>query len=247
MEVNVLRVEAYNTYASIIYQGNKVNKRMPNFAPQDSLYAESLNDESKQLKNVYYDVSEFNPLNFLCTAYISSKAIESAQVQENSINLTPGTTVSLGEYSGQDVVLHVGDSSISMFWGSNPIGSDYSKRITDYINQMINYAVDKYGFPDMSKLTKEQVAQIWKIEKNQQNVIYKLGGPEEYDYLTKIGGAVDCLIRVANGQMPMASLSHDVYEKIKTGLDKMGIDTSRPFYVNGQKFVFSEDGVLRYA
>ena len=247
MEVEVLRVEANNAYASVMYQGYAANKRVPNFAPQDSLYQESLKDESKQLKNVYHDFSQFNPMNFLGTAYIRSKIMESSQSQENSINLTPGTTLSLGEYSGQDVILSIGDSSVSMSWGSNPIGSAYVKKFNETINRMLNGQRDENGIPDLSKLTREQVAELRKIARDHEWTIMQMGGVEQYESIWRIGESFDYLIRIANGQMPMASLSPDMYEKIKAGLDKMGIDTSKPFYVNGQKFTFTEGGALRYS
>ncbi len=230
-----------------MYQGNTVKKRVPDFKPQDSMYEESLKDESKQLKNVYYDFSEFNPLNFK-GAYMRSKIEGSSenQNQENSINLTNGTTVNFGEYSGRDVTLCIGESSVSMSWGSSPIGSAYIKKINDTIKGMLNGERDENGIPDLSKLTREQVAIIFNMEKVHTKNVMKLGGVKQYETICKMGESFDALIRVANGQMPKAAISPDMHENIKAGLEKVGIDTTKPFTVNGQKFYFSEGGVLKF-
>lgn len=229
-----------------MYQGYAANKRVPNFSPQDSLYQESLKDESKKLKNVYRDFSEFNPMNFR-GAYIRSKIQAASQSQDNSINLTPGTALSLGEYSGKDVMLRIGDSSVSMSWGSDPMGSEYVKKFNDTLRSLLNGAVDENGIPDMSKLTREQLAVLKKIQKNHQSMISDLGGVEQYESIRRIGESFDALIRIANGQMPRAALSHDDHVNIKAGLEKAGIDTSSPFTVNGQKFYFTEGGTLRFS
>jgi len=99
--------------------------------------------------------------------------------------------------------------------------------------------------PDLSKLTREQVAELREIERGHEWTIMQMGGVEQYESIRRIGESFDHLIRIANGQMPMASLSPDMYEKIKAGLEMVGIDTSKPFYVNGQKFIFTEGGALR--
>ncbi len=230
-----------------MYQGNTANKRVPNFKPQDSMYEESLKDESKHLKNVYYDFSEFNPLNFKGT-YMRSKieGFSENQNQENSINLTPGTKVSLGEHAGKDVALCIGESSVSMSWGSEPMGSAYVKKFNDTLRSLLNGVVDENGVPDMSKLTKEQQSVLDNIQTNHQSMIMKLGGVEQYETICKMGESFDALIRVANGQMPKAAISPDMHENIKAGLEKVGIDTTKPFTVNGQKFYFSEGGVLKF-
>jgi len=46
--------------------------------------------------------------------------------------------------------------------------------------------------------------------------------------------------------MPKAALDPILHENIKDGLDRMGVDTSKPFYVNGRKFYFTEGGALRF-
>jgi len=228
------------------YHDHMADKGVPNFSPQDSLLQESLTDEPRKLKNVYYDPRELNPLNFR-GAYVRSKIQSVSQSQDNSINLTPGTVLSLGKYSGKDVTLHIEDSSVSMSWGSDPMGSEYVNKFNDTLRRLLNGAVDENGIPDMSKLSKEQLAVLEKIQKNHQSMIVSLGGVEQYEYIRRIGESFDALIRVANGQMPRAALSHEDHLNIKAGLEMVGIDTSRPFYINGQKFYFSEGGSLRYS
>ena len=241
-----MRVESNNSYATMS-QGYSASKRAAALHPQDNVFQDSMVDESMRLKDVvYHDFSEFNPMNFLGTAYIRSKVMGSSYGQENSINLTPGERISLGKYSGENLYLEVRDSSCNIAWGSTPVGDDYNRRITDVINKMIGGAVDENGFPDMTKLTKEQNEIIHRMEMTHQWAVTQLGGPAEYDHLCRISDAIDQLIRIANGQMPKAALDPILHENIKDGLDRMGVDTSKPFYVNGRKFYFTEGGALRF-
>lgn len=63
-----------------------------------------------------------------------------------------------------------------------------------------------------------------------------------------IGGALSHLIKVANGQIPMNmfySKNQDNSAYAKIGLQAFGIDTSRPFTINGKTFHFDGDEQIR--
>lgn len=242
-----MRITDNNSYMSVAYERKLNNKKTPNIKVKDTMFQDIANDETKKIKDVYYDYSEIDPRTYLGKAYLGLKAQSSAPDKENSITLTPGTTVSLGKYSGHSVIMHITDNSTSLSYGSNPIGSDYVALFNTTIRRMLNGTVDQNGIPDMSKLTREQNIELLNLEKNHEKTISELGGPEEYDSFNKVASAIDCLIRVANGQMPGAAISPDVHQDIKIGLEEMGIDTSKSFYVNGQKFIFSTGNVLNFA
>jgi hypothetical protein len=77
-----MRVESNNSYATM-YQGYSASKRAGALHPQDNVFQDSMVDESMCLKDVvYHDFSEFNPMNFLGTAYIRSKVMESSYGKE---------------------------------------------------------------------------------------------------------------------------------------------------------------------
>lgn len=240
-----MRIPASNANTST--HGLLATKKSPRFSEQNSVYENNLKDDTKQLKKVYHDFREFNPVNFVRTAYQFPKNLSStSSIEDNSINLTPGTTLNLGNYSGQDVVLRIGNDSVGMSWGSSPIGNDDVKQFNDTLHRMLNGAVTETGAPDVSKLTKEQCAILSKMGHDSSKIVEQMGGIRQYEAIRHIGESFDLLIRVANGQMPMASLSPDNHVNIKAGLEKVGIDTSRPFYVNGQKFTL-ENGFLKLA
>ncbi len=63
-----------------------------------------------------------------------------------------------------------------------------------------------------------------------------------------IAGALNHLIKVANGQIPMNmfySKNQDNSAYVKIGLQAFGIDTSRPFTINEKTFHFDSDGQIR--
>lgn len=238
-----MKVENNNSYGTVNYESYTAIKRVPGFSEQDGKIRENLNDETKLIKNLYHDFSEFNPLNFR-GAYIQSKIQAVSQEQGNSVNFTSGTAFSLGEYSGQDVMVRIGDGSVNMSWGTELIGSSYVKKFNDTVRSLLNGNVDENGIPDLSKLTREQISILDKVRKQHETVIMKMGGVDQYESIRKIGESFDYLIRVSNGQMPDTSLSPEDQINIKAGLEKIGIDTSRPFYISGQKLHFSGEGAL---
>jgi hypothetical protein len=238
-----MRVENNNSYAAVNYQDYADIKRVASFSKQDGPNKESLDDESRQIKNVYHDFKKFIPLNFR-GAYIQSQIQAASLNQKNSINLSSGTTFSLGEYSGQDVMISIGDSSVNMSWGTEPIGSSYVKKFNDTIRSLLKGNVDENGVPDLSKLTRQQISVLDKVTKKHETVIMKMGGVDQYESIRKIGESFDYLIRVSNSQMPEASLSLEDQINTLAGLEKIGIDTSNPFYINDQKLYFSKGGVL---
>jgi len=241
-----MRIEAGNAQAAATYKRHAVSKKLSEFFQQDSFFREILNDESKRLKDVFYSPSEFNPINFK-GPYITPEIPPTAQTGENSIILTPGTVIRMGTYSGKELALHVGDSSVGMYWGSEPIGFEHVIMVNNLIRRFLNGAVDENGIPDISMLTRAQVEVLNRTAMQHDSVVMKLGGLTQYEYIRKAGEAFDALIRVANGQMPRAALSPDTHRQIKAGLEMAGIDTSRPFYVNGRKFYFTAAGGLRFA
>lgn len=236
MEGYILIVIDNNTNSPVVYKGyTPLTKKMPVFAPEDSKFQEALKDASKQLMNVYRDPEELMPGNYSATPYTYLKT-DPSQNQENSINLTPGSTISFGQYLGKDLTLRIGNSSVSMYWGSDPIGAAANERLNDTIRTMLKGAVNEGGAPDMTKLTKEQNAILDKISYANDAIITQMGGIEQYESIRKMGESFDLLIRVANGQMP--PIAAPVDDEIKAGLAKLGIDTSKPVYVNGQKILF---------
>ena len=64
-----------------------------------------------------------------------------------------------------------------------------------------------------------------------------------------IAGALNSLIKVANGQIPLnmfhSSRNQDNSEYAKRGLQAFGIDTSKPFTINEKKFHFDSEGKIR--
>ena len=63
-----------------------------------------------------------------------------------------------------------------------------------------------------------------------------------------VAGALNHLIKVANGQIPMNmfySKNQDNSDYAKIGLQAFGIDTSRPFTINEKTFHFDSDGQIR--
>ena len=64
-----------------------------------------------------------------------------------------------------------------------------------------------------------------------------------------IAGALNSLIKVANGQVPLnmfhSSRNQDNSEYAKRGLQAFGIDTSKPFTINEKKFHFDSEGKIR--
>ena len=64
-----------------------------------------------------------------------------------------------------------------------------------------------------------------------------------------IAGALNSLIKVANGQIPLnmfhSSRTQDNSEYAKRGLQAFGIDTSKPFTINEKKFHFDSEGKIR--
>lgn len=63
-----------------------------------------------------------------------------------------------------------------------------------------------------------------------------------------IAGALNSLIKVANGQIPMNmfySKNQNNSEYAKIGLQAVGIDTSRTFIINERKFHFDDEGQIR--
>ncbi|HOQ07387.1 MAG TPA: hypothetical protein PK127_01170 [Clostridiales bacterium] len=241
-----MRIEAGNAHATAAYQIHPVGKRLPDCFQKDAFFREILNDESKKLKGVFYSADEFNPVNFK-GPYITPEIPPEALNAENSIILVPGTVISMGVYSGKELTLRVGGSYVGMHWDSEPIGSEHVKKVNDMIRRFLNGVVDENGIPDISKLTRSQVAALNRIEREHHSVVMKLGGPKQYEHIRRAGEALDALIRVANGQMPGAALSPDTHLQIRAALEMAGIDTSKPFYVNGRKFYFTAGGGLRFA
>ena len=66
---------------------------------------------------------------------------------------------------------------------------------------------------------------------------------------TAIASALNSLIKVANGQIPMnmfhSSRTQDNSEYAKKGLQAFGIDTSKPFIINEKAFHFDSEGKIR--
>lgn len=64
-----------------------------------------------------------------------------------------------------------------------------------------------------------------------------------------IAGALNSLIKVANGQIPLnmfhSSRNQDNSEYAKRGLQAFGIDTSKPFTINEKKIHFDSEGKIR--
>lgn len=60
---------------------------------------------------------------------------------------------------------------------------------------------DENGISDLSKLTREQVAELRKMERDHEQTIMQMGGAEQYESVLRIGESFDYLIRIANGQM----------------------------------------------
>ena len=62
-------------------------------------------------------------------------------------------------------------------------------------------------------------------------------------------GALNSLIKVANGQIPLnmfhSSRNQDNSEYAKQGLQAFGIDTSKPFTINEKTFHFDSEGKIR--
>jgi len=245
-----LRIDGSPNF-SIMYQKNSENKKIATLVPKneafhDYLDVNHLQDESKRLNYAYTSAREYLDAmaELHSTPFLKKEDIlESSAHVENSLILVPGSSISLGTYYGEDVILTIGTSSCSLSWGNVPLGTAYVQKVNELIRKMIP-DTDANGVPDLSKLTKEQVAILKRMESEQNDVIIRLGGVNEYEILHKIAEHFGSLIRFANGQIP--NLSKESSQIFKLGLEKAGIDTTKPFYINGQKLEFSNEGVITY-
>lgn len=236
---------------SIMYQKNSENKKIATLVPKneafhDYLDVNHLQDESKRIKYAYTSAGEYlDAIDVMHSVPFLKKEdiVGSSEYVENSLTLVPGSSFSLGTYSGDDVVLTIGASSCSLSWGNVPLGTAYVQKVNELIRQMLP-ETDANGVPDLSKLTKEQVAILKRMESEQNDVTIRLGGVNESEILHKIAEHFGSLIRFANRQGPY--LSSESSQMVKLGLEKAGIDTTKPFYINGQKLEFSNEGVITY-
>lgn len=215
-----------------------------NDAFSDQLEITHLQNEANQLSFAYTDGKEFiremeqlNAIPFLTEEALANKLLE----QENALTLTPGTRLYLGADSGQDIFLTVGSNGISLSTGRTALGSAYVEEKNKLIREMLN-VTDPNEVPDLSKLTKEDLETLKNMEEAFQQAVSQLGGSQQYEALNKIAESFGSLIRYANGQASFIPVEYN--GAIKDGLEKAGIDTTQPFYVNGQKLMFNEYGIL---
>lgn len=162
--------------------------------------------------------------------------------QENALTLIPGTKIKLSSHANPEVYVTVEEDSVSISTDTTPLGSAYVDALNKTVRKMLN-VTNSSEIPDLSKLSKGDLAIVKQMQKDHTDAVKGIGGDEEYHLLHTITASLDNFIRFANGQSPWVAVNN--HEKIKSGLEMMGIDTSQPFYINGNKLEFDEDGFAR--
>ncbi|MFB4165797.1 hypothetical protein ACE1TI_18860 [Alteribacillus sp. JSM 102045] len=162
--------------------------------------------------------------------------------QENSLTLAPGTKIKLSPYTSPEVYVTVERDSVTISTDKTPLGSAYVDTFNKTVRKMLNVS-DSNEIPDLSKLSKEDLAIVKQMQKHHTDAVKGIGGDDEYHLLHTIAESLDNFIRFANEQSPWVAIEN--HEEVKLGLEMMGIDTNQPFYVNGSKLKFDEDGLVR--
>ncbi|WP_047980189.1 hypothetical protein [Ornithinibacillus contaminans] len=162
--------------------------------------------------------------------------------QESALALTPGTKIKLSSYTNPAVYVTVEKESVSISTDTTPLGRAYVNEFNTTVREMLN-VTNSNEIPDLSKLSKEDLAIVKQMQQEHADAVKGIGGEKQYQSLHAIAESLDDFIRFANGQSH--SVSVEDHENIKSGLEMMGIDTSQPFYINGNKIEYGENGFVR--
>lgn len=234
---------------TIRYQPSDNNKKVAVLEPKNEefykyLSVNHLQDESKKIKFAYTSAQDFLEAmeQLHNTPFLTEDEIfRSRSNFKNSLTLVPGKSITLTTATNEKIQLSVGTHSCTISYGTTPMGTAYVQKINELIRKMLPQT-DPNQPPDLSLLTREQLAILKRMENEQYLAATKLGGVHEYEVLHKIAESFGSLIRFANGQIP--GIPQDSRKYIKLGLEKAGIDTTKPFYINGQKLQFDYDGQI---
>ncbi|QDP39462.1 hypothetical protein [Radiobacillus deserti] len=162
--------------------------------------------------------------------------------EKNALTLTPGTKIKLAAYRNPEVYVTVKEDSVHISTDKTALGSAYVDAFNSTVRKML-YVTDSNEIPDLSKLSKEDLAIVKQMQNEHTDAVKGIGGDEEYQFLHTIAESLGNFIRFANGQSPWVAVQN--HEEIKKGLEMMGIDTSQAFYVNGSSLYVGEDGLVR--
>lgn len=174
-------------------------------------------------KTVYYSTDIFIHSEFIDASKISKGLNSSKKVSNieasNQIDFRSGKPIKLGEYNGETIEIR----DYSAFGGI----IDSSLAIPDLLvskpGQQQN-SIEKRASELASKLTSSQIAEI-----------------------SSISWAFNTFAKVAEGKMAIQSVPENMHKAVKLGLEKMGVDLSKPFAINGEEFYIRGDsGKLDY-
>lgn len=231
---------------SIRYLPSNNNEKVAVLEPKNEdfykyLSINHLKDESKKIRFAYTSAQAFLEAKeqLHSTPFLTEdEIVKSSNALENSLTLVPGNSIHLTSATNEKIVLSVGTRSCTISYGTTSLGAAYVQKINDLIRKMLPQT-DPNKPPDLSLLTKEQLAILKRMENEQYLAATKIGGVHEYEVFHKIAESFGSLIRFANEQI--SSIPQDSIQYIKLGLEKAGIDTTKPFYINGQKLQFDHD------
>lgn len=215
-------------------------KKYYNHLEKSNIDIHSLN----QIKYAYTNAEDFiygKGLNLDAPLLTPDKLENDLTQQENSLTLTPGTKIKLSTHTNPEVYITVEKDSVSFSTDKTLLGSAYVDLFNQTVRELLN-VTDPNEIPDLSKLSREDLVTVKQMQKYRNDAIKGIGD-EQYELLHTIAESLDNFIRFANGQSPWVAV--DNHQEIRSGLEMMGIDTSQPFYINGNKLKFDEEGLVR--
>lgn len=232
------------------YQPNQTKEEISNQSKNQKFheYMERSNIDSTSLNKLNYaytNASDFikAKASEVDLAFLTLDEIKSTfSDQEKALTLAPGTKIKLSSHTNPAVYVTVEKDSVSISTDTTPLGRAYVNEFNKTVREMLN-VTNSNEIPDLSKLSKEDLAIVKQMQQEHAEAVKGIGGEKQYQFLHSIAESLDDFIRFANGQSP--SIAVEDHKRIKSGLEMMGIDTSQPFYINGNKIEYGEKGFVR--
>lgn len=155
---------------------------------------------------------------------------------DNSITFEEGKAYNFGEYNGFMITFGFNED----YYFSNV---NYTDKINKLIREMLGTVPGE--LPDVSKLTREQNKELSNLEKEWQDIIIKIGGPNKSEEIHRILDSLQRMLKIITNNYSLVGLGGETGQNAKEGLEMLGIDTSKPFIINGYKMGYNEGGFYR--
>lgn len=160
----------------------------------------------------------------------------SSMDSDNSITFREGQVYNFGEFNGFMVTFGFNED----YYFSN---INYTDKLNELTRRMLGTVPGE--MQDLSKLTPEQLEEFKELEKEWMDIVLKIGGPEKSEEIHRILDSLQWMLKIITNNYSLVGLGGETGQNAREGLEMLGIDTSKPFVINGYKMGYNEHGFYR--